>query len=291
MKFNIIFVLLLQLFIGLVSGLNQLAFSGGGAFGAVEIGLLKKINELDPKTYDVYTGISAGGLNAGYLSYFPNINIGILRAQRLYSTLKNRDVYSVSPSTGISLLNTDPLRKTVSSIIYDMNSEPTIHTLIGTTNLYSGNLDVFTFGENNNDGKIDLLLATSAIPVVFPPIQYKDSLYADGGTLQNQLLDVVHDNTFLNITYITPSEGYSYNSAPIDDIETMIKRTASIVMSNFNNGITKIYSDCDVPIGQINQYYVPSKALEGYSMLNFDTGDELVKIGYENLQRRTYNIC
>jgi NTE family protein len=291
MKFNIIFVLLLQLFIGLVSGLNQLAFSGGGAFGAVEIGLLKKINELDPKTYDVYTGISAGGLNAGYLSYFPNINIGILRAQRLYSTLKNRDVYSVSPSTGISLLNTDPLRKTVSSIIYDMNSEPAIHTLIGTTNLYSGNLDVFTFGENNNDGKIDLLLATSAIPVVFPPIQYKDSLYADGGTLQNQLLDVVHDNTFLNITYITPSEGYSYNSAPIDDIETMIKRTASIVMSNFNNGITKIYSDCDVPIGQINQYYVPSKALEGYSMLNFDTGDELVKIGYENLQRRTYNIC
>ncbi len=291
MKFNIILLLLSQLFVGLVSGLNQLAFSGGGAFGAIEIGLLKKINELDPKTYDVYTGISAGGLNAGYLSYFPNINIGILRAQRLYSTLKNRDVYSVSPSTGISLLNTDPLRKTVSSIIYDMNSEPAIHTLIGTTNLYSGNLDVFTFGENNNDGKIDLLLATSAIPVVFPPIQYKDSLYADGGTLQNQLLDVVHDNTFLNITYITPSEGYSYNSAPIDDIETMIKRTASIVMSNFNNGITKIYSDCDVPIGQINQYYVPSKALEGYSMLNFDTGDELVKIGYENLQRRTYNIC
>ena len=279
------------MFLVFVSGLNQLAFSGGGAFGAVEIGLLKKINELDPKLYDVYTGISAGGLNAGFLSYFSNINLGIYRAQRLYSTLKNRDVYELSPQTGVSILNTEPLRKTITNIITDFHSEPAIHTLIGTTNLYSGNLDVFTFEHNDDTDKINLLLATSAIPVVFPPVQYKSNLYADGGTLQNQLLDVMHDNTFLNITYITPSEGYSYNSEPITDIESMIKRTASIVMSNFNNGITKIYTDCDVPIGQINQYYVPSEALTGYSMLNFDTGDELVKIGYENLQRRTYNIC
>ena len=28
---------------------NQLALSGGGAFGAVEIGILKKINENNPK--------------------------------------------------------------------------------------------------------------------------------------------------------------------------------------------------------------------------------------------------
>ncbi len=291
MKFNISILFLLQLFIVIVNGLNQLAFSGGGAFGAVEIGLLKKINELDPKSYDLYTGISAGGLNAGYLSYFKDVSHGISSAEKLYSTLKNRMIYEVKPSTGISLLNTDPLRKTITSIVDGMKNEPVIHTLIGTTNLYSGNLDVFTFEYNNNQDKINLLLATSAIPVVFPPIQYRENLYADGGTLQNQLLDVVHDNTFLNITYITPSEGYSYNSDPITDIETMIKITASIVMSNFNNGITKIYSDREYPIGQINQYYVPSEVLEGYSMLNFDQGDELVEIGYNNLKRKTYNIC
>lgn len=291
MKFNFLFIFSIQLIFVVVTGLNQLAFSGGGAFGAVEIGLLKKINELDPKKYDVYTGISAGGLNAGYLSYFPNINLGISSAEKLYSTLKNRKIYELTPKTGLSLLNTEPLRKTITTIIGDMKSEPAIHTLIGTTNLYSGNLDVFTFEQNNDADKVNLLLATSAIPVVFPPIAYHENLYADGGTLQNQLLDIVHNNSFLNITYITPSQGYSYNSEPITDIESMIKRTASIVMSNFNNGITKIYTDCEAPIGQINQYYVPSEVLEGYSMLNFDQGDELVQIGYNNLQRKTYNIC
>jgi predicted acylesterase/phospholipase RssA len=46
--------LLFTLFTNLASAtFNQLAFSGGGAFGAVEIGILKKINELNPKKYDI----------------------------------------------------------------------------------------------------------------------------------------------------------------------------------------------------------------------------------------------
>ena len=58
---------------------NQLSFSGGGSFGVVEIGILKKIRESEKnKIYDVYTGISVGGLNAGYLSFFSNIDEDIL---------------------------------------------------------------------------------------------------------------------------------------------------------------------------------------------------------------------
>ena len=54
--------------------LNQLSFSGGGALGAVEIGIAKRIMEKDDvKRYNLYTGISAGALNAGFLSYFINI--------------------------------------------------------------------------------------------------------------------------------------------------------------------------------------------------------------------------
>jgi predicted acylesterase/phospholipase RssA len=46
--------LLFTLFSNLASAtFNQLAFSGGGAFGAVEIGILKRINELNPKKYDM----------------------------------------------------------------------------------------------------------------------------------------------------------------------------------------------------------------------------------------------
>ena len=71
-------VLFLTFFSNLASAtFNQLAFSGGGAFGAVEIGILKRINELNPKKYDMYTGISAGGLNAGFLSFYDDLSVGV----------------------------------------------------------------------------------------------------------------------------------------------------------------------------------------------------------------------
>ena len=73
----ITFYMFLTLLKTIVS-LNQLAFSGGGSFGAVEIGILKRINQIEKKKYDIYTGISAGGLNAGFLSYYKD-NLAILR--------------------------------------------------------------------------------------------------------------------------------------------------------------------------------------------------------------------
>jgi predicted acylesterase/phospholipase RssA len=71
----------------IVNSLNQLSFSGGGSFGAVEIGILKRLLETENKQYDLYTGISAGALNAGYLSYYKNMNLGIKSAEFLYSNI------------------------------------------------------------------------------------------------------------------------------------------------------------------------------------------------------------
>ena len=89
------------------ANLNQLSFSGGGSFGAVEIGILKRINQMDGnKKYNLYTGISAGALNSGFLSYYSDLNKGIFAAEKLYSNMRNFLVYELDPFTGISLLNT-----------------------------------------------------------------------------------------------------------------------------------------------------------------------------------------
>ena len=126
-----------------ISATDQLSFSGGGAFGAVEIGILKKIRENYHVNYDRYTGISAGGLNSGFLSHFADIDEGIKEAEGMYSTIRNKDIYEILPDTGVSLLNTKPLHKTLTSIITNLKSNPIIDTLIGTVNLNTGNLDTY----------------------------------------------------------------------------------------------------------------------------------------------------
>jgi NTE family protein len=287
------FVTLLLIFslFTITNSLNQLSFSGGGSFGAVEIGILKRIVEMENKKYDLYTGISAGALNSGFLSYYSNIRIGITFAEKIYSTIKNRMIYDVFPNTGISLLNTQPLFNTLTGIIDTMPNQPVIHTLIGATNMYSGQLDIYNFEDLNNTDKVLLLMSSSAIPGVFPPIQFNDQLYADGGTLSNELIQVEHDNKYLNITFITPYEGYIYNDSPIDSLREMLKRTMTILLANFDNPMASLNQNCKSPIGEINKYFVSPEALNNYNILNFDNGAELINIGYKNVIHRKYNIC
>jgi len=284
------FYMFLSLLKTIVS-LNQLAFSGGGSFGAVEIGILKRINQIEKKKYDIYTGISAGGLNAGFLSYYKDLTFGIKNAELLYSTIKNKMVYEISPHNELSLLNTEPLFKTLTAVIGKMGKEPVIDTYIGATNLYTGSLDVYKFNDNDDIDKVLLLMSTSAIPVVFPPITYKNYMYADGGTLSNELLDIFHDNSYLNITYITSSQGINQISEPITTFEDMIMRTIEIVIGNYNDPVTKMNQNCKTPYGEVNMFYVDNNYLEDYNMLNFDNGKDLINIGYNYMETKKYVLC
>ena len=289
MKF-VTFYMFLSLFKTIIS-LNQLAFSGGGSFGAVEIGILKRINQIEKKQYDTYTGISAGGLNAGFLSYYKDLTMGIKNAELLYSNMKNKMVYEVSPHNELSLLNTEPLFNVLTKIINKMGKEPVINTYIGATNLYTGRLDIFNFNDNNDADKVLLLMSTSAIPLVFPPINYNNYMYADGGTLSNELLDIFHDGSYLNITYITTSQGINEISQPITSLEDMIIRTIEIIVGNYNDPITKMNQNCKTPYGEVNMFYVDNNYLDDYHMLNFDNGKELIDIGYNYMETKKYVLC
>ena len=83
-------LIILTCFLQYVTSFNQLSFSGGGSFGAVEIGIAKQIAEKEPtKAYDLYTGISAGALNSGFLSYYKDLNTGI-KFPKLWGCFKKK---------------------------------------------------------------------------------------------------------------------------------------------------------------------------------------------------------
>jgi NTE family protein len=270
---------------------NQLSFSGGGSFGAVEIGILKKLHQMEPKKYDMYTGISAGGLNAGLLSFYDELTIGIEVAEKLYSTMTTHNIYSILPETHVSIFNTGPLHELLTNTLSRMKNKSKIHTLIGATNLYTGTLDVFTFNEKPIDEQVKILLSTSAIPVLFPPISYNGYMYADGGTLSNQLLDIIHVNDYMNITYITPYNEMEEDDTPITSLKEMIERTFLIIKNTFDDELTKMNRNCVVSYGEINHYFVDSAYLQGYNVLNFNNGKELIDIGFEHMEHEKIKLC
>ena len=268
---------------------NVLALSGGGSFGAVEIGILDKINSMENKKYDVYTGISAGGLNVGFLSHFDNLKQGLYEVKNIYSELKNRNVFEIFPNTNVSLLNTEPLRKTITKTISRLGSVKQA-TLIGSTNLNTAHLDIYEYHKLNNEQQINLLMATSAIPVIFPPIKFNNYLYVDGGEMFNEIITDITSDKFINVTFITPSNGIKPNY-DIITFKDIVKRNIDIVTSTFNNQIYKANVNCEKPRGVIYMWYCDSSSLSGYSSLDFNYGDDLIKIGYDNAKYDVYNLC
>lgn len=290
---------------------NILSFSGGGSFGAVEIGILDKIKL--PK-YDMITGISAGGLNAGLLSYYNSdkniIPDGVEYLANIYFNLNNSSVYthnSLQFYKTWSYYDTTPLYKTIEREIEkltypDPDIDPYITskpTLIGSTNLNTGTLEIFQFEKQPKYRQKEILMATSAIPLIFPPQIINENYYVDGGVIANEIISGIESylqcekyNIKYNITFITSSPKLQ-SVKTINNFDEYIRRIGKVVLTDFNNELAEIISNpCYTKSkGQIHYCYPQSDELDNYSILDFSHGKELYNIGYNNFTCEHYNYC
>lgn len=144
----------------------------------------------------------------------------------------------------------------------------------------------------SNIDKTNLLLCTSAIPVFFPPITFQNAQYVDGGTLQNELLNIKHDDSYLNITFITPFSDDIFDDSELTSMKDIIFITWKVVKNSFNNEYNKINQNFNgIYNGEVNKYFIDSVLLDKYSMLNFNDGSELIEIGYNYMKHKRIYFC
>jgi patatin-like phospholipase/acyl hydrolase len=276
-----------------------LALSGGGSFGAVEMGILDSITSdgRAPVNYDIVTGISAGGLNAGFLSYYDDVRESLPSIQNIYTNLKTSDVYErdlLHVFKDWSIYNSKPLEKTLTNIL--SSKTPIINnpiTLIGSTNTNTSQLDVFVFHSNFSVvEKVDILMATSAIPLVFPPRFINNNIYVDGGVISNELITEsigVLPCEWYNITFISASPKNSTN-VMVTGIFSYIDSIVKTLMNSFDYQLSR-FTDCPYPRGTIRACFPTSSELSKYSILDFDNGEILYNLGKTSNECRDIPLC
>ena len=189
-----------------------LAISGGGDDGAFGAGLLVGWSDRgDRPEFDVVTGVSTGSLSAPFVflgrAYDPQL-------KAVYTETSASDVFErnglVSALTGDALTNNAPLRAMISRRLDDemvrkIGEEYGKGRLlfILTTNLDQARPVIWNIGaiaaSNNPKARdliIDVLLASTSIPVVFPPVmldvtvegQRRQEMHVDGGTIAQAFL-------------------------------------------------------------------------------------------------------
>lgn len=172
---------------------NVLVLSGGGSYGAFQAGVLTYLKN---SSWDLITGVSAGSLNAGFISLFSNKDqlkaletledtwLNVINTSRIYKW------NSIINPNDYSLLDNSPLRELVDETIVKHGGKAQREILIGVTNLEDGKRTVFNTSDLNAgfSNYSNSLMASTAIPVLFPPEDYLSTLFIDGGMVSNELI-------------------------------------------------------------------------------------------------------
>jgi hypothetical protein len=184
---------------------NYLAISGGGLNGAFGAGLLLGWTANgDRPEFSLVTGISTGAFTAPFAFLGSDYDA---KLKEIYTTVSTKDIIRKRPLleflTGDSAASTKPLRKLMAKYVDRemMEAVATEHRkgrrlLVGTTNLDAGRPVIWNIGAiaASGDPKAlelihDVLLASAAIPLVFPPLFVEvesdgsryDEIHVDGG--------------------------------------------------------------------------------------------------------------
>ncbi len=191
---------LLQVFSTRRATPSALLLSGGGANGAWGAGALKGWSESGdrPAAFDIVTGISTGSLISSF-AFIGREADAIL--ERAYTTVSNEDIYRkrfflTAVFFSSSLKTTEPLeemlRQYVTKEIIDrvgaIYQRERRLLLVGTVDMDSGAFvmwDMTKLAASTEPDKYDMyrrvLLAATAIPVVFPPVMIDGAMHVDGG--------------------------------------------------------------------------------------------------------------
>jgi NTE family protein len=179
---------------------RALVLPGGGGRGAYQVGVAKALYEHGIE-FDYAFGTSIGGLNATMIAQGD-----LHRLEELWCTMRSRDIFKIpsAPQVGrlvlgqtMGILDTSPLEELLR---HEVNlhklKESRIKVGLCTTDLCSLQTNLVTTEDIISTNElIDVLMATSALPLAFPPRHIHGSgLWIDGGLVRNTPLQAAIDH-------------------------------------------------------------------------------------------------
>jgi NTE family protein len=162
--------------------------SGGASLGASQTGMLQALYEHGIRP-DLLVGTSAGAINAAFIASRPPTPSTAADLQRIWRGLRRAHVFPANPLTaGMGMLglrdysvSAAALRRLVlRHLEFDRLEDAPVELHVVAANALSGEEVLLSSGP-----AIDAVLASTAIPGVFPAVRWGAQLLIDGGTVNN----------------------------------------------------------------------------------------------------------
>jgi NTE family protein len=169
------------------SGKTAFVLAGGGSLGAVQVGMLKALTRagIEP---DLVVGASVGAINGVYFAAQPD-DAGVKRLENIWRRMNRGDVFPLSPLHSLlailgrrdHLITSSPLRSLVESELpCEKLEEARIPCYVVATDVLDGTEVAIATGSITS-----ALLASAAIPAVFPHVTLDGRHLMDGAIANN----------------------------------------------------------------------------------------------------------
>ncbi|HWL35649.1 MAG TPA: patatin-like phospholipase family protein [Frankiaceae bacterium] len=170
------------------SPVTAFVLSGGGSLGAVQVGMLQELSARGVRP-DLLLGTSAGALNAAYVAGHGDSETSLSRLEAVWRGLRRRDVFPLDPLRAVaavtmrapSLCSPAALRRLVSAHLAFRDLEDArVPVHLVATDIRSGEEVILSSGD-----ACDAVLASAAIPGIFPSVTIDGRDLVDGGIANN----------------------------------------------------------------------------------------------------------
>lgn len=158
--------------------------SGGGSLGAVQVGMLQALAAHDVQP-DLLVGTSVGAMNAAWVAAHGTSADSLAELTAVWTRLKRRDVFPLDPRTALrallghstAVIPPDRLQRLVADCAdIETLEEARIPVHLVTADLLTGQAVTISSGS-----LVSAVLASAAIPGIFPPVARDGRHLIDGG--------------------------------------------------------------------------------------------------------------
>jgi NTE family protein len=165
------------------NGRTAFVLSGGGSLGALQVGMLQALTEAGIRP-DFLMGTSVGAVNAAWMAGSPGPD-GARKLSEIWMGLRRQTIFPLSPWSGAlgllgrsnHVISNSNLRVLLETHLpFQRLEETAVPVHVVTTELRTGRAVLMSSGL-----AVPALLASTAIPGIFPPVTIGRREFIDGG--------------------------------------------------------------------------------------------------------------
>jgi NTE family protein len=253
--------------------------SGGGSLGAVQVGMLQALSEAGIRP-DLLIGTSVGAVNAAWIGGRPDPE-GALQLGEVWRSLRRHHIFPLSPWSGArGLLGRtnhvisnaslgEVLRK---HLPYQRLEEAAVPVHVIATELKTGRAVLMSTGP-----AVPALLASTAIPGIFPPVTIGRRDFIDGGVANHTPIAAALELGASRI-FVLPV-GYPWlRQEPTNALGMALHALARFIEQKLDAEVAAYRHLADIQV-------LPTLDAPAVSPADFSHTDELITRGYRSCRK------